>query len=130
MGKARNEDCGPMDLNSLQFNIIRLELEEDASHTALSLVYMAIVYFLWPCRSRSALSGTRPLLVSMVYVYQSFPSSLSDLTNSAAIHLPRPKSIPALVKWNYHSPRTRIDFAIRPMPLATNCQVRQTARAC
>ena len=73
MGKARNEDCGPMDLNSLQFNIIRLELEEDASHTALSLVYMAIVYFLWPCRSRSALSGTRPLLVSMVYVYQSFP---------------------------------------------------------
>ena len=80
MGKARNEDCGPMDLNSLQFNIIRLELEEDASHTALSLVYMAIVYFLWPCRSRSALSGTRPLLVSMVYVFQSFPSSLSDLT--------------------------------------------------
>ena len=74
MGKARNEDCGPMDLNSLQFNIIRLELEEDASHTALSLVYMAIVYFLWPCRSRSALSGTRPLLVSMVYVFQSFPS--------------------------------------------------------
>jgi hypothetical protein len=61
------------------------------------------------------------------------PSSLSDLTHSAAIHLPRPKSIPALVKWNYHCPRTRIDFAIRPMPLATQFplskkgQVRQAA---
>ena len=84
--------------------------------------------------SHSALLGQNQRRSSDAGQRSTGPSSLSDLTHSAAIHLPRPKSIPALVKWNYHCPRTRIDFAIRPMPLATQFplskkgQVRQAAR--